>query len=312
MRDPARPGRSGHEPGPRGVAGGPFRPRPRRKPRRPLPYRCARPRPGLRRAFRAAARPRTSFWSNGLDRHGHARRPSAALAGRPPPGARRQIRPPDPDGSGPGRGRGAGRGPRPGRSHHGRPLRARGHGHDVAPRQGAGRRLRAAHRRSRVRGPGPGRGRRRRRRRRRPRSTTVPTEIARITGPARAILSGERTALNLLGRLSGIATLTARCVAELEGTGATLLDTRKTTAGLRDLEKYAVRCGGGTEPPPEPGRGAAGQGQPPATGRRDRARPWPAAAPVRAAPAPRGRGRDARRRSGGARRRASTGSCWTT
>jgi nicotinate-nucleotide pyrophosphorylase (carboxylating) len=76
--------------------------------------------------------------------------------------------------------------------------------------------------------------------------TAIPQEIARITGPVRAILSGERTALNLLGRLSGIATFTARCVAELEGTGATLLDTRKTTAGLRDLEKYAVRCGGGT------------------------------------------------------------------
>ena len=76
--------------------------------------------------------------------------------------------------------------------------------------------------------------------------TAIPHEIARITGPVRAILSGERTALNLLGRLSGIATSTARCVAELEGTGATLLDTRKTTAGLRDLEKYAVRCGGGT------------------------------------------------------------------
>ena len=74
----------------------------------------------------------------------------------------------------------------------------------------------------------------------------TPTEIARIEGPARAVLAGERTALNLLGRLSGIATFTARCVAELEGTGATLLDTRKTTAGLRDLEKYAVRCGGGT------------------------------------------------------------------
>ena len=78
------------------------------------------------------------------------------------------------------------------------------------------------------------------------RMTVVPTEIARIAGPTRAVLSGERSALNLLGRLSGIATLTARCVAELEGTGATLLDTRKTTAGLRDLEKYAVRCGGGT------------------------------------------------------------------
>lgn len=74
----------------------------------------------------------------------------------------------------------------------------------------------------------------------------VLAEIARISGPTRAILSGERTALNLLGRLSGIATLTARCVAELEGTGATLLDTRKTTAGLREIEKYAVRCGGGT------------------------------------------------------------------
>jgi nicotinate-nucleotide pyrophosphorylase (carboxylating) len=72
----------------------------------------------------------------------------------------------------------------------------------------------------------------------------VPAQLARIEGPTRAILSGERTALNLLGRLSGIATMTARCVAELAGTGAVLLDTRKTTAGLRDLEKYAVRCGG--------------------------------------------------------------------
>jgi nicotinate-nucleotide pyrophosphorylase (carboxylating) len=74
----------------------------------------------------------------------------------------------------------------------------------------------------------------------------VPAEVARISGPIAAILGGERTALNLVGRLSGIATLTARCVAELSGTGATLLDTRKTTAGLRALEKYAVRCGGGT------------------------------------------------------------------
>ncbi len=72
----------------------------------------------------------------------------------------------------------------------------------------------------------------------------VPAEVAHIAGPARAVLAGERTALNLLGRLSGIATLAARCVAELEGTGAVLLDTRKTTAGLRELEKYAVRCGG--------------------------------------------------------------------
>ena len=74
----------------------------------------------------------------------------------------------------------------------------------------------------------------------------VPAEVARISGPIAAILGGERTALNLVGRLSGIATLTARCVAELSRTGATLLDTRKTTAGLRALEKYAVRCGGGT------------------------------------------------------------------
>lgn len=74
----------------------------------------------------------------------------------------------------------------------------------------------------------------------------VPTEIARVDGPSRAVLAGERAALNLLGRLSGIATLAARCVAELDGTGAVLLDTRKTTAGLRELEKYAVRCGGGS------------------------------------------------------------------
>jgi len=73
---------------------------------------------------------------------------------------------------------------------------------------------------------------------------TVPAELARIGGPTRAVLAGERTALNLLARLSGIATLAARCVAELDGTGAVLLDTRKTTAGLRELEKYAVRCGG--------------------------------------------------------------------
>lgn len=70
--------------------------------------------------------------------------------------------------------------------------------------------------------------------------------VARVTGPARAVLTGERLALNLLGRLSGIATLTRRYVDAVDGTGATILDTRKTTPGLRDLEKYAVRCGGGT------------------------------------------------------------------
>jgi nicotinate-nucleotide pyrophosphorylase (carboxylating) len=70
--------------------------------------------------------------------------------------------------------------------------------------------------------------------------------IARVDGPARAVLTGERLALNLIGRLSGIATLTRRYVDAIEGTGAVILDTRKTTPGLRDLEKHAVRCGGGT------------------------------------------------------------------
>jgi len=70
--------------------------------------------------------------------------------------------------------------------------------------------------------------------------------LARLDGRARAVLTGERTALNLLGRLCGIATLTRRYVDAVAGTGATILDTRKTTPGLRALEKYAVRCGGGT------------------------------------------------------------------
>ncbi len=69
--------------------------------------------------------------------------------------------------------------------------------------------------------------------------------LARLSGPARAILSAERVALNFLGRLSGIATLTARCVHAIEGTQARILDTRKTTPGLRSLEKYAVLMGGG-------------------------------------------------------------------
>ena len=71
------------------------------------------------------------------------------------------------------------------------------------------------------------------------------TVLARVTGRARAILSAERVALNLLGRLSGIATLTADYVKEVQGTNARITDTRKTTPGLRALEKYAVRCGGG-------------------------------------------------------------------
>jgi nicotinate-nucleotide pyrophosphorylase (carboxylating) len=69
--------------------------------------------------------------------------------------------------------------------------------------------------------------------------------LARIEGDARAILSAERTALNLLGRLSGIATLTAAYVAAVDGLGVSIADTRKTTPGLRALEKYAVRCGDG-------------------------------------------------------------------
>lgn len=68
--------------------------------------------------------------------------------------------------------------------------------------------------------------------------------IARASGGARQILSAERVALNLLGRLSGVASLTARYVQEVEGTGALITCTRKTTPGLRALEKYAVRCGG--------------------------------------------------------------------
>src|SRR5207244_1047355 len=72
-----------------------------------------------------------------------------------------------------------------------------------------------------------------------------PGLIGMVDGSARGVLTGERLALNLLGRLSGIATLTRRYVDAVEGTGATILDTRKTTPGLRALEKYAVRCGGG-------------------------------------------------------------------
>ncbi|MEM9746978.1 MAG: carboxylating nicotinate-nucleotide diphosphorylase [Actinomycetota bacterium] len=70
-------------------------------------------------------------------------------------------------------------------------------------------------------------------------------DVARVTAPTLAMLTAERTALNLLCRLSGIATLTRRWADQLDGTGATVRDTRKTTPGLRSLEKYAVRCGGG-------------------------------------------------------------------
>ena len=69
--------------------------------------------------------------------------------------------------------------------------------------------------------------------------------LARISGPARAILTGERVALNFLQRLSAIASKTAWAVSQVEGTRARITDTRKTTPGLRVLEKYAVRVGGG-------------------------------------------------------------------
>ena len=69
--------------------------------------------------------------------------------------------------------------------------------------------------------------------------------VAEVAGPAAAILAGERVALNFLGRLSGVATLTARFAAAVEGTGARILDTRKTTPGLRALERRAVATGGG-------------------------------------------------------------------
>ena len=72
------------------------------------------------------------------------------------------------------------------------------------------------------------------------------TEVARIEGPAGSLLKVERTMLNFIQRLSGVASLTHRYVEAVKGTGARILDTRKTTPGWRVLEKYAVRCGGGT------------------------------------------------------------------
>jgi nicotinate-nucleotide pyrophosphorylase (carboxylating) len=77
---------------------------------------------------------------------------------------------------------------------------------------------------------------------------TIPagTSVATVAGPARSLLTAERTALNLVGRLSGIATATASMVEAVAGTGADIVCTRKTTPGLRTLEKYAVRCGGGS------------------------------------------------------------------
>ena len=73
----------------------------------------------------------------------------------------------------------------------------------------------------------------------------VPAEVVVLSGPAHGLLAAERTALNFLGHLSGVATLTARFAEAVEGTGAAILDTRKTTPGLRELEKAAVAAGGG-------------------------------------------------------------------
>lgn len=76
-------------------------------------------------------------------------------------------------------------------------------------------------------------------------TVTAGDAVLRITGPARALLQAERVALNYMMHLSGIATLTHTYVQAIAGTPARILDTRKTTPGLRKLEKYAVRCGGG-------------------------------------------------------------------
>jgi nicotinate-nucleotide pyrophosphorylase (carboxylating) len=76
-------------------------------------------------------------------------------------------------------------------------------------------------------------------------SVTASATLAEVEGDARALLAAERTALNFVGRLSGIATLTARCVGAVADTRVRIVDTRKTTPGLRALEKYAVRVGGG-------------------------------------------------------------------
>ena len=74
---------------------------------------------------------------------------------------------------------------------------------------------------------------------------TKNSKVCRITGPAREVLTGERTALNFLQTLSGTATRTRTYIEAIAGTDAVILDTRKTLPGLRDAQKYAVRCGGG-------------------------------------------------------------------
>jgi nicotinate-nucleotide pyrophosphorylase (carboxylating) len=81
----------------------------------------------------------------------------------------------------------------------------------------------------------------------------VPRTVARIRASARALLTAERTALNLLQRMSGIATATGHYVAAVDGTGVEILDTRKTVPGLRELDKHAVACGGGANHRPDLG-----------------------------------------------------------
>lgn len=76
-------------------------------------------------------------------------------------------------------------------------------------------------------------------------SVAAGVAVAQVSGSAGSILTAERTALNFLQRLSGVATMTRRFVDQVKDTGVTILDTRKTTPGLRFLEKYAVKCGGG-------------------------------------------------------------------
>lgn len=77
-------------------------------------------------------------------------------------------------------------------------------------------------------------------------SISAGTQLCRLEGPARTLLSGERTALNFLQSLSGTATITRRYADQVAGTGCRVLDTRKTLPGLRSAQKYAVACGGGT------------------------------------------------------------------
>lgn len=128
--------------------------------------------------------------------------------------------------------------------------------------------------------------------------------IARLTGPTQVILVAERNILNIMSRLSGVATHTRQWADALEGTSTMVLDTRKTTPGMRWLEKYAVRCGGGTNKrmglydvamikDNHKARGRLGGG-----GVRARARPLPRGRRA-------GRGDDAGRGAGGLRRRGA-------